>query len=158
MFQINVEPNKYNNFILGVLLKKILTDYFIKSGHLIKKRFDSFYAYLHNRREKRDVDEEAYKLLSEWKNEIKNTTPLKRKMVLYTGHDSTVANLMSALNVWDQQVPNYGIAAILEFSEDIDTGVFGVQVIIVFLNFFLLMIIMGFFSGLFVEQYSCTSI
>lgn len=54
--------------------------------------------------------------------------PSERKAFLYGGHDSTIANLLSALNVWEPQVPDYGITVIFEFSRDIITNNYGVQV------------------------------
>lgn len=38
----------------------------------------------------------------------------KRKIFVTVGHDSTIANLMMALNVWEVQVPEYNAMVILE--------------------------------------------
>lgn len=54
--------------------------------------------------------------------------PKERKAFLYGGHDSTIANLLSALNVFDPQVPGYGVAIMLEFSKDRITNEYGVEV------------------------------
>lgn len=51
----------------------------------------------------------------------------KRNMFLYAGHDSTVANLMMALKVWDEQIPVYNIMSIIELHQVNDA--YGVKVI-----------------------------
>lgn len=51
----------------------------------------------------------------------------KRKMFLYAGHDSTIANLMMALKVWDEQIPVYNIMTLIELHQVND--VYGVKVI-----------------------------
>lgn len=48
------------------------------------------------------------------------------KMYSYSGHDSTISNLLLALKVWDEQVPDYNILALIELHE-ID-GVYGFKV------------------------------
>lgn len=105
-----------------------MSDYYIKSGHGISKRSSNFYEYLHGRYTRSTSDEDLWQLLKEWATEEKNNMPTNRKMVLYAGHDSTVANLLSALNVWDAQVPGYGITVFLEFSQDRQTGEHGIEV------------------------------
>lgn len=50
----------------------------------------------------------------------------ERKMYSFSGHDSTVSNLLLALKVWDEQVPMYNILAMLELHE-ID-GVYGFKI------------------------------
>lgn len=42
------------------------------------------------------------KTIEEW--ELKKSNKLKKKFFIYAGHDSTVANILSAFNVWKQQV------------------------------------------------------
>lgn len=54
--------------------------------------------------------------------------PPKRKAFLYAGHDSTIANILGALGVWDPQMPEYGVTALFELLEDTDTNQFGVKV------------------------------
>jgi prostatic aicd phosphatase len=48
--------------------------------------------------------------------------------MVFAGHDATITNLMSALNVWESQLPDYGITTILEFSQNTLTGKFGVEI------------------------------
>lgn len=48
--------------------------------------------------------------------------------MLFGGHDATITNILSAFNVWESQLPDYGITAILEFSENTTTGKFGVEI------------------------------
>lgn len=59
------------------------------------------------------------KIVNETKAKAEGTLkPEGRKMFMYAGHDSTVVNLMSALKVWDPQVPDYGIMALIELHHD----------------------------------------
>lgn len=66
------------------------------------------------------------KAFKDWQGKIDEK--LKTKIFLYAGHDSTVVNVLSAMDVWEQQLPDYGVAAIIEFSEQISTKTLGVQV------------------------------
>lgn len=50
------------------------------------------------------------------------------KAFLYGGHDSTVTNLLSALKVWDPQIPGYGITTMFELSRDMESGEIGIEV------------------------------
>lgn len=69
------------------------------------------------------------KLISDWSQYTTGTIkPKNRKMYVYAGHDSTIVNILSAFNVWQRQLPNYGIMAIFEFYENTITGKFGVKV------------------------------
>lgn len=52
----------------------------------------------------------------------------KRKLFLYTGHDSTVVNILASLNVWERQMPTYGIMAMFELVRDKATQEIGVQI------------------------------
>lgn len=59
-------------------------------------------------------------LLKKIANDIKNkidSPSNKRKMFIYAGHDSTVANLMMALRVWEEQIPVYNIMTLIELHE-----------------------------------------
>lgn len=50
------------------------------------------------------------KLVTEFKNKRDGKLkPKDLKINLYTGHDSSVVNMLSALNVWPKQFPTYGI-------------------------------------------------
>lgn len=69
------------------------------------------------------------KLISDWSAKATDKlTPPERKIFVYSGHDSTVSNLLLALGTWDQQVPNYGIMVIFELYENLNTNEFGVEV------------------------------
>lgn len=50
------------------------------------------------------------------------------KISLYTGHDSTIVNILAALDVWKQQQPVYGIMALFELVEDKESKEIGVQI------------------------------
>lgn len=69
------------------------------------------------------------KITKEWlaKSEDK-LKPTNRKIFLYTGHDSSVVNILSAFNVWDEQWPGYAIMGIFELLQDQKTGELGVQI------------------------------
>ncbi|XP_044764124.1 prostatic acid phosphatase-like isoform X2 [Coccinella septempunctata] len=70
-----------------------------------------------------------HKLIEDWKAKSRGTLePQERKAFLYGGHDSTIANLLSALNVWDPQIPAYGITIMLEMSRDISSGEIGIEI------------------------------
>lgn len=53
--------------------------------------------------------------------------PESRKMIMYTGHDSTIVNILASLNVWEKQLPNYGIMALFELVRDKISGEIGIQ-------------------------------
>lgn len=68
------------------------------------------------------------KLVTEFKNKRDGTLkPKELKISLYTGHDSSVVNILSALSVWEQQFPTYGIMALWELMRDKKSGELGVQ-------------------------------
>ena len=68
------------------------------------------------------------KLLKEYSEKVEGKLkPKDRKILMYTGHDSTVVNYLHALGVWDKQFPTYGIMAIWELVKDKQSGVVGVQ-------------------------------
>lgn len=66
------------------------------------------------------------KAIDDWKRKIDDN--LKQKLFLYAGHDSTITNILSAFNVWEQQFPGFGVTAILELLQHKETKVYGVQV------------------------------
>lgn len=66
------------------------------------------------------------KAIGDW--DKKADEKLKTKIFLYGGHDSTVTNILSAFNVWEQQFPVYAITAMLEFSKHKQTGEYGVEI------------------------------
>ena len=60
------------------------------------------------------------KVIADWDKKAENN--LKTKIFLYAGHDSTVTNILSAFNVWESQLPDYGIAGIMELKQNKKTG------------------------------------
>ncbi|XP_052862858.1 venom acid phosphatase Acph-1-like [Anopheles cruzii] len=69
------------------------------------------------------------KTLDEWDTLIANPSGAHKKLLLYAGHDSTIVNLLSALQVWNGNVlPDYGIMGILELYRDVATGQYSVVV------------------------------
>lgn len=69
------------------------------------------------------------KLIEDWQSIAeKKQQPPERKAILYGGHDSTITNILNALNVWDPQFPDYGIMIMFEFYKDLTTNHYGVQV------------------------------
>ncbi|KAG4068599.1 hypothetical protein HA402_004940 [Bradysia odoriphaga] len=69
------------------------------------------------------------KMIKEWKAKREGfLKPDDRKIFLYTGHDSTIVNVLHALGAWRPQVPVYGIMAIFELLEDTSTGEYGISV------------------------------
>ncbi|XP_073992427.1 venom acid phosphatase Acph-1 [Rhodnius prolixus] len=68
------------------------------------------------------------KILNDMNALVEGKLPEGRKLYVYAGHDSTVVNLLSALNVWEKQIPVYNILAIMELHQVEDK--FGVKVFI----------------------------
>lgn len=66
------------------------------------------------------------KAINDWQQKI--AQKLKTKIFLYAGHDSTITNILSAFNVWEQQFPDYGITAMLELSQHKKTNEYGIEV------------------------------
>ncbi|BFF97117.1 venom acid phosphatase Acph-1 [Drosophila madeirensis] len=54
--------------------------------------------------------------------------PSARKMYIYTGHDSTVVNILSALKIWKRQLPRYSSMAIFELHKSKETGEYWVEI------------------------------
>lgn len=68
------------------------------------------------------------KMIKEWQSKRDATIrPKDSKIYLYTGHDSTIVNILSAIGVWHQQLPVYGIMGMFELLEDTKSGEWGVQ-------------------------------
>lgn len=68
------------------------------------------------------------KLVTEFENKRDGTLkPKELKISLYTGHDSSVVNVLSGLNVWHKQNPTYGIMAMFELVRDKKSNEIGVQ-------------------------------
>ncbi|XP_030388050.1 venom acid phosphatase Acph-1 isoform X1 [Scaptodrosophila lebanonensis] len=54
--------------------------------------------------------------------------PEKRKLFIYTGHDSTVVNILSALNIWERQLPRYSVMALFELHKNKETGDYWIEI------------------------------
>lgn len=68
------------------------------------------------------------KVINDWQSKADSTISSDpHKAFLYGGHDSTIVNFLRSLKVWDPQLPDYGIAILLELSKD-ESGVYGVEV------------------------------
>lgn len=68
------------------------------------------------------------KLITEFENKRDGTLkPKDLKISLYTGHDSSVVNILSGLNVWEKQFPTYGIMGLFELVRDKKSQEMGVQ-------------------------------
>lgn len=68
------------------------------------------------------------KIVKEWREKAEESLkPEGRKIFVYTGHDSSVVNIMSSFNVWDEQFPGYAVMGIFELLQDKATGEYGVQ-------------------------------
>lgn len=69
------------------------------------------------------------KMVGEQKEKIdKSLKPAGRKIFMYTGHDSSVVNILSGVNVWTKQFPTYAIMGIFELVRDKKSGEVGVQI------------------------------
>lgn len=69
------------------------------------------------------------KMVTEFEQKRDGTLkPKDLKISLYTGHDSSVVNILSGFNVWEKQFPTYGIMALFELVRDKKTGDLGVQI------------------------------
>lgn len=43
--------------------------------------------------------------------------PAKRKMFMYVGHDSTIVAMLDVMHIWNEQMPDYNIMAMIELHE-----------------------------------------
>ena len=55
--------------------------------------------------------------------------PKERKLFIYAGHDWTVGNILSALNVWKRQMPLFSIMAMFEMHKNAYIAEYYVEVI-----------------------------
>lgn len=68
------------------------------------------------------------KLIKQFQQKLDGTLkPKELKINLYTGHDSSVVNVLAGLDVWPLQFPTYGIMGLFELVRDKSTGQAGVQ-------------------------------
>lgn len=71
------------------------------------------------------------KTFSEWDAVIssdKSNSSKNKKMFIYAGHDSTVVNILAALNVWKEQIPGYAIMALMELYKHRRTDEYSVRI------------------------------
>lgn len=69
------------------------------------------------------------KIIQDWVDKRDGTIkPPERQAFLYGGHDVTVANFMRTLNLWDLQIPRFGIFVLLELWQDRKTKEWGVEI------------------------------
>lgn len=68
------------------------------------------------------------KIMKEWREKTEESLkPAGRKIFVYTGHDSSIVNVMAGFNVWEEQLPGYAIMGMFELLQDKATGQYGVQ-------------------------------
>uniref|UniRef100_A0A1I8P2T5 Acid phosphatase n=2 Tax=Stomoxys calcitrans TaxID=35570 RepID=A0A1I8P2T5_STOCA len=77
----------------------------IKGGPFLKKMFD-------------EMEKKRNNALS----------PSDRKMFIYTGHDWTVGSILSALKVWERQMPLFSVMTIIEFHKSKGTNEYYVEI------------------------------
>ncbi|KAF5300438.1 hypothetical protein FQA39_LY02237 [Lamprigera yunnana] len=59
------------------------------------------------------------KVLYNMKSKIENTLqPYKRKIYLYCGHDNNIVNILSVLNLYNFEIPNYNAAISIELHQN----------------------------------------
>ncbi|KAM7358489.1 venom acid phosphatase Acph-1-like isoform 2-T2 [Cochliomyia hominivorax] len=69
------------------------------------------------------------KMFKEMKDKANdNLTPKARKLFIYTGHDSTVVNIMAALRIWKRAMPRYSAMTIFELHKNKTTGEYYVEI------------------------------
>lgn len=69
------------------------------------------------------------KMFNEMTNKASDTlSPKDRKLYIYTGHDSTVVNIMQALGIWKRQLPRYSSMTLFELHKNKETGEYYVEV------------------------------
>jgi len=70
------------------------------------------------------------KLMHDWMqvSSDKPVSTVTQKMFLYGGHDTTISNLLSALNIFKPQVPDYAMAVIFELYYDRETKQYGIEI------------------------------
>lgn len=55
-------------------------------------------------------------------------SPKDRKLFIYTGHDTSLVNILRALGVWERQMPRYSIMALFELHKNKKTGEYHVEI------------------------------
>uniref|UniRef100_A0A1Y1N7Z4 Acid phosphatase n=1 Tax=Photinus pyralis TaxID=7054 RepID=A0A1Y1N7Z4_PHOPY len=65
------------------------------------------------------------KLIADW---TAATSGGKRKASLFIGHDSTIVNLLSALKIWEPQLPGFAINVLFELSHNGTRDEYGVEI------------------------------
>lgn len=113
---VNAYNNKLKRLKGGVLLRKLLTDWHqVANTSNSNTQNSTLLDLLHSK---------------EWIANANNYGEItnERKLFLFGGHDSTITNLLRALNVWDIQNPDYGITVLFELRKNIKTHDFEVQI------------------------------
>ncbi|XP_075160925.1 prostatic acid phosphatase [Haematobia irritans] len=69
------------------------------------------------------------KMFDEMKKKSTNTLkPRDRKLFIYTGHDWTVGSILSALKVWERQMPLFSVMTIFELHKNLETNQYYVEI------------------------------
>lgn len=69
------------------------------------------------------------KMFAEMEKKRNNTLkPKDRKLFIYTGHDWTVGSILSALKLWERQMPRFSVMTIFELHKNLDTDEYYVEV------------------------------
>ncbi|XP_037935889.1 prostatic acid phosphatase-like [Teleopsis dalmanni] len=69
------------------------------------------------------------KMFNEMQQKRKGTLqPNNRKLFIYTGHDWTVGNILSALKVWERQMPRFAVMAVFELHKSKTNGEYYVEI------------------------------
>lgn len=111
----------------GLKLPEWTKEYF---PHRMENLTELSYIYNINTTELKQIKAGPFlkKLSTEFEAKRSGTLkPKDLKISLYTGHDSTLVNILAALGVWEQQQPVYGIMGLFELLRDKKTNEVGVQ-------------------------------
>lgn len=54
--------------------------------------------------------------------------PSDRKLFIYTGHDTTVVNILASLKIWQRQLPRYSVMTMFELHKNQTSGEYYVEV------------------------------
>lgn len=69
------------------------------------------------------------KFIEASQRKVKGTlNPAGRKIFLYSGHENDVVKMLAVLNVFQQHLPPYSSAVMLELRKDVNTGEYGFMV------------------------------
>ncbi|XP_075160559.1 venom acid phosphatase Acph-1-like [Haematobia irritans] len=69
------------------------------------------------------------KIFEQMQGKVQGTlSPRERKMFLYCGHDWTIVNILSALNVWKRQMPSFSAVIAFELHQHKETKEYFVEI------------------------------